>query len=309
MTVHTDFYGWNGPRERVQIGDRVAWTPLLCHDDDVFSAVHTASYEAVRSLMPSDALRPVRRLDGHALVLLAACRYHSVTWAGLDGTSGSFTPHAELVISALVHLAGEHRLPSRQRRWGALVLQMPTTTLEACEHGRVLYGLPRFVADLHFSEDPSSRQVRVYDDGSHILSFTVRPAGPPRIEQAVTTMYSARDGSLLETELLTVGDVQSRHGGACGALILGDPGSHPVSDALHALRISVAPIAVHSYLDHRAVLEGPGRTLGPARALAMYGGSQRVLGEYTVRYPDAAPIDQYALERLTMAAAQDAPAH
>jgi hypothetical protein len=179
--------------------------------------------------------------------------------------------------------------PSRLQP-GAFILHLPVTTLEARELGLALYGLPKFVADMDFDEEPSCRRVRLSEGNADILTLTVRPAGPVTVDRKPSVLYSVLHGELLQTTVSVLGHSQTRTGAAGGQLKLGE---HPVADGLRELEISPEPLVTTSYLDHRAILP-VGLPVGTADDYTGYSGVDRDRGRYTVRYADAEPIDKYA---------------
>ena len=291
MVRRTDLYDWQGPHSQFTVGDRRGTLPIFYHDNDVFSSVHTASYEAVLAALPTDMLQPVRWLNGHALVAIFAFRYHTITFAGGDGTVGHLAPYGEVSVAALVTIGSAPRaLPLLQSRLGGYVLALPVTTAEARDVGLGLFGFPKFVADMDFEEQPSLRRVQVSEGGSSVLTLTVRPRGPVWVERRPRPAFSTLNDELLETIIPVLGHMQVRFGGHAGQLQLGD---HEVADGLRQLEISPTPVSAISYLDHRSLLPA-GRPIGPARGYHGYAGADRSFGRFTVSYPHTAPVDQYA---------------
>ena len=291
MVRRTDFYDWQGPHSRFTAGDLQGTLPIYYHDNDVFSSVHTASYEAVLATLPTNVLQPARWVDGRALVAIFAFRYHTITWTAGDGTIGRLAPYGEVSVSALVTTGSAPRaLPLLRRRVGGYVLQLPVTTAEARDGGLIVHGFPKFVADMDFEEQPDLRRVQVSEGGSSILTLTVRPRGPVLVERRPLVAYTTQTDKLLKTVIPVLAHMQIRPGGRAGELLLGE---HEVADGLRRLEISPAPLAIISCLDHRSILPA-GRPIGPARAYHGYAGADRKFGRYTVSYPHTGPFDQYA---------------
>lgn len=245
-----DFYTWTGPRPVSDAtGPRVRG-PFYFHRVDAFEALHLASYEAVRAVLPTDDLFPVRWFDGRAVVEVAAFRYHEVSGTDLtDGEPGRtlmVSPYGEVGVSALVTRRplpkGVPLLSPSMAGVGGFVLHLPVTTREARDGGVAIFGLPKFVADMDFTESPTARTVTVSEDGAEVLTLTVRPGGPVVAIRALLNLYSVLDGRLLETTIKTLGHRQGRVGHAAGELTLG---THPVGQALRSAhwRVSLAAVA------------------------------------------------------------------
>ena len=61
---------------RRPIGDAF---PLVVHDLDGFPSYHPASFEAVRAVVPTQVLHPLRLPDGRALLAFVVTRKRTVT--------------------------------------------------------------------------------------------------------------------------------------------------------------------------------------------------------------------------------------
>lgn len=284
------------PVQDVTIGGVPVGLPFAYHANDVFQSLHTAAYDAVAGLLPSEVIRPVRWLDGSAVVAVTAFRYRDVSWARTDGTTGRLAPYGEISVAAVVTRGPVRRgLPLLARRLEGFVLHLPVTTAQARDGGREFWGYPKFVADMDFAESPTERRVVLSEAGARILSLTVRPGGPVLPERRPLVSYTSLGGALLETVIPVRGHAQSRVGSRTGELVLGE---HAVADGLRRLRMSSPPIAVSSFLDHRSVLPA-GRPVGPAQPYEGFRGADRAFGRFTVRYPGTPPIDQYAASTPT----------
>ena len=239
------------------------------------------------------AIRPVRWIDGRAIVTVLALRYNAVTWSAPDGTSGHGIPYGEVSIAAVVAVGSPPRvLPLLGNRAGGFVLHMPVTSRQARDGGRQLFGFPKFLADMDFTEGSGIRQVRLSEAGQEILTLTVHPAGRIRLDRKPFMSYTALDGQLLETRVQGVGHVQTRFGSAGGQRPSASMRSLNSSRRLEKHRPT--PLEVLSYLDHRSVQPAAGGTTGPARAYLPYPGADNELARYTITYPGAPTEDRYA---------------
>jgi hypothetical protein len=289
VTHRDDPDAWAGPTPEVRVGDRSLRLPLRYSDNSCFASVHTASYAEVAAALPAGPLRPVRWADGRALLSVAAFRYRAVTTA--DDPPGLLAPYGELSIAAVVaHGPVPRVLPLLRRRLPLFVLHLPVTTAEARDAGAALWGFPKFVADMDFTEGRTARGVTVAEGGAALLSLTVRAAGPVFPDRRPAVMYSERDGRLVETGVSMAGRLRLGLGPGSGALELGD---HPVAGQLRRLGVSPAPLAVFDYLQHRSLLPA-GREIGPVRPYRGHTGVERARGRLTVRYPGTPPLDLYA---------------
>jgi hypothetical protein len=266
-------------------------------DTQSFAALHTASYDAVARLLPSGDLMPARWLDGRALVLVSALRYHTITWGDRDEPTHRLLPYAEVMVAALVTegcrspiRALLELVPQFRSPVSGFVLHLPVTTRQARDVGRRLWGLPKFVADMSFVLTPQTQTVTVADGGRDVLSLAVHLGGRLTTDTKPLILYSVLDGQLIKTACPSWMRAEQRTGRNLGELILGD---HEVGQQLQALEVLTAPVMVTHSLDNRGILPA-GSPTGPARPYVGYQGAARKRGDYTVQYPDTAPIDQYA---------------
>jgi hypothetical protein len=269
--------------------------PLAYHDTAVASSYHLASAAAVAEALPRRAgrplLRPLPGPGGRTVVAVHAFRYRTVTWSGAGGTSHTLAPYGEVGVTAGV-LAGPAARGGARPASGGYVLQLPVTSREARDLGRQEWGLPKWLADMDFLDAPGRQRVRLAEDGVEVLTHTVRAGGPALHGSRSRTLWSVRDGLLLETTVAVLARWQARPGAGGAHLSLG---AHPVADALRALDLSPAPLAAFRAVEHRSTLPA-GRPLGPADGPSSvpHPGRNAAFGRYTVAHPGTAPLPQYA---------------
>jgi Acetoacetate decarboxylase (ADC) len=289
------FYEWSGPRPVAEVDGLRVKGPAFYHRVDSFQSLHLASYEAVQEVLPSNELQPVRWFDGRAALQIAAFRHNVVTCSYADGTTGVLAPYGEVLIAALVTRGPARRglplLAPGLHHVGGFILHLPVTTLEARDLGLQIFGMPKFVADMGFREEPLLRQLRLSEQDSEILTLTIRPTGPVTTDRSPVLLYSSLHAELLQTTVRLHGHRQVRLGRQAGALQLGN---HPVADQLRALGVSRAPLMVANYLDARFILPY-GNPIGAAQDYTGYPGRDRMRGRFTVEYPGTGPIDQYSV--------------
>lgn len=203
------WYAWSGPRDVVAVRGHELKGPAFYHAAASVESVHRADAAAVRSVLPSDELLPVRWFDGRAAVYVSGLRYQDVTAAHADGRPWVLRPYGEFMAAVLVARRPVPRGLSVLRPdafgVGAFVLSLPVTTVEALTLGRDLFGLPKFVADLDFQDEPASQVVTVAEDGRQVLALEVRPRGTARTYCATNVLYSSLRSELLETRVAVLG--------------------------------------------------------------------------------------------------------
>jgi hypothetical protein len=288
--------GWPASAQEVAMDEQgPVRLPLAYHDTAVASSYHLASAAAVAAALPRHGgrplLRPLPGPRGRTVVAVHAFRYRTVTWTGPDGATRTLAPYGEVGVTAGV-LAGPAARGGARPATGGFVLQLPVTSREARDLGRREWGLPKWLADMEFLDAPDRQEVRLGEDGTRVLTHTVRAGGPALRGSRSRTLWSVRDGRLLETTVAVLARWQARPGPGGAAL---DLGVHPVADALRALELSPAPLAAFRAVEYRSTLPA-GRPLGPADGWSpeVHAGSDAAHGRYTVAHPGTAPLPQYA---------------
>ena len=288
-----DFYHWPGARPRVRVGDRVVEGPANYHQFDMFKSFHLAPFDPVAALVPTNELLPARWVDGRAVVMVAAMRYHEVGLRDGDDKPLRLAPYGEVMIGPLVCRRPWPRglptlLPARTRT-GVFVLDLPVTTAQARDLGRAVWNFPKYVADMDFREEPGLREVNLAEGDHDVLRLDVRPRGRVRADNAPAYLYSAKDGELVETRMRFAGHLQ-RHWGRGGGRLTWS-GSHPTARRLNELQVSSDPVLTLSYLDARAVLPA-GEPIGVAYDYDGHRGRETPHGRFTLTVPGLGPIHQ-----------------
>ncbi len=279
--AHGRFLDWTGPADPTyDIGVAEIALPIRYWRTDCFMALFTADLDAVRDLLPSQRLHPVRVTGNRAVVAVGVFNY-------LETSVG---PYGEIALSPLCTLdrAALPILPlatGHLRGMSGFVAHLPVTTRIAREAGRRVWGYPKFVADMDFDLSPERQRVEMSEDGREILSLEVRRRGHVTLDTAPLTTYTTHDGRLVRTEIAVRGHVATAVGPANGELLLGD---HPVGREIAALGIDRRPLVTRTYLSHSAILP-VGTDLGPAdRPYTGHQGTDAETGRHTVRYDDGA---------------------
>lgn len=269
--------------------------PLVFHRAEGFWALFPAGLDRVRAILCSPELHPVRTLDGRATVGIGAFRYHEGTFQLADGGTGIIEPYAEVFMGPLVTRRPAPPMievaPAIATRFGVGidVIHLPVTTRQARDGGIVLWGLPKFVADMEFDDSLVERSVRLSEDGEDILTLGVMSGGRETLEHDPKVMYGVRDGELLEAAANGITRARQRFGPKGVRLELG---RHAVAESIRALEIEDRAIASVTELDTRFSMGG-GQPIGRGIAHPPFGAPDRDHGRYVVRHPGTDWIEQY----------------
>lgn len=279
-TDRSRFLDWNGPHDpAVDIGGTEIALPIRYWRTDCFMGIFPADHGAVRDLLPSSRLHPVRLLGDKVAVAVVAYNY-------LETGVG---PYGEIGISPLCTLdrAAPPVLPlllqGHGRGFGGFVAHLPVTARIARNAGRTIWGYPKFVADMAFDLQPERQQVTLAEGGQEILRLEVRRSGPVLLERAPLTTFTVRDSRLIRTTVATRGYVATGLGASDSSLTLGD---HPLGDELRSLGLGTNPVVTKTYLTHSAILP-VGEDVGPAeRPYLGYAGAEQEFGAHTICYDE-----------------------
>ena len=290
------FYDWSGATDEAPEVDGIrSRYPAYVNHVELFGSLHPADLGAVSSALPSEDIRPVRLLDGRAIVFVGGIHYRDITMAGFEG---AMLPYGEVVVAPLVSrttappivplAARALPLPTAWRA-GMFYLFVPVTHRWARDAGWTA-GFPKFVADLEFEETAVLREVRAAEGGRSILSLRVPIEGDVHISRQPMLGYTVLDGQLVEFQTRAFAYERMSLGGRGVTLELGD---HPVADRIRELGLAEQAFGAFSWVSGRVIIPA-GRAVGAARAFAGYLGEDRWFGRYTIHYPGTAPVDQYA---------------
>lgn len=250
--------------------------PIRYYRTDCFMAVFSADLDAVRAMMPSERLHPIRVSGGRAAVAVIAYNYLE-TGVGAYGEIGiaalaTLDRPAPMLMPAL--------LESRYPGFGAYVAHLPVTTRVARQAGRLVWGYPKFVADMAFDLTPVQQRVEMREGGRDLLQLSVARRGRVITDNKPTVTFTELDGDLVRTEIPMRAIYQAGLGSSMGHLELGD---HPVADDLRNIQLSASPLATKSYLAHAAILP-VGEVIGEAEPRSGFEGTTAETGLHTVRY-------------------------
>ncbi|HEU0032633.1 MAG TPA: acetoacetate decarboxylase family protein [Kofleriaceae bacterium] len=273
------------PGRLVRVGEGTVELPVLYFRDDAFTGLFTASYEAIRQLMPSDRLYPAQTIDGRGLVVVTAFNY-------LDTTVG---PYGELAVAPVV-VHGDKKPPRSLPGWlesawpgcGGLVMHLPVTSQQARDAGRELWGFTKFIADMHFTNTPERLACRLEEQGQHILTLTIAKRGLAVPDRRPVVTYSVKNGDLIRTRIPQISIARMSIGGRDSLLELGE--GHPVAESLRALAIDPQPVRTRYLLEHSFALPEGEVIERNVRRLDGYAGTARDHGELEVTHPLAATI-------------------
>lgn len=238
---------------------RVVQLPVVVRDAEVTSAMYPVRTAAVRRLLPTPSLHPAECWPGWAIAVLSAIEYR-------DNDLGNYN---EFGVNFLVTYGARPALPllglitaSHQHTLGAYVHRLPVTTTFSRDAGRDIWGFPKTVAAIDFTQDGDRRVCRLDADGMHVLTFATRRGGSRSFADLPQDSYAWRDGMLFRTpSRMSAGGVGFRLGGAELAL-----GEHPMAAELRGLGLPRRALSTTSFSQWRAVFDAAQILEGSPRA-------------------------------------------
>ena len=231
----------------VNAGDCSFRLPILYFREDSFVLFFTADEEKVRALLPVETLYPVVVSKGRAVIGIAAFNY-------IETTIG---PYGELGVAVpVVH--GKRPVPvwpllreASFSGFGMFVLHLPVTTRIARDAGRLVWGYPKFVADMCFTVLPEYIECELSEGERHVLTMRVARKGFIKKDSRPLVTYSVKDGELIRTVIDQRAIYMFELFPDGAFLKLGD---HPVAEELKGLGLSKKPFASRVYLYRPAIL-------------------------------------------------------
>lgn len=184
--------------------------------DQALAACFLARNDALRAVLPPN-LRPLEARPGHGLVVVTAFNF----------TDSEVGPYGELVMAVMVP-----PFTPRDESWpesASYPFDLVTNTLDSRDHAAGSWYLPARPKPygLRFSRDGERRSVDLYDEGTPVLSLSVKH-NPTWERDRLYQVFTRSDGRLHRVALSVEGSV-SEHNEETGRLTLYD---HPIADRL-----------------------------------------------------------------------------
>lgn len=224
--------------------------PVFYYDNTAMTAIFTASTEKIRRHLPLPEMHPVEVWKGRALVAFTAFEYRS----------SDIDPYNEFSISFPITfrkkaIPGLTVLGMMARRYfTAYVWQLPVTTERARKGGVEMYGYPKYLADIIFSDEGSMLSCSLSEGGKNILTLKGKKLRTSSEKVNRFKTFSIMDGVPLAANIymnpLEFGKSISKK---AARLTLGD---HEVSTQLLDMDLSPCPIFFQYMPMMEAILYG-----------------------------------------------------
>lgn len=229
--------------------------PYFYYDNLLLAAVYTASTSKVKRLIPHPDLLPIELYPGRCLVAFAAFKYRKT----------DKNPYNEVNISFLVsYRVRPYPLITmvkalRSRVFPTYVWQLPVNREHDRAGGVDLFGYPKFIADIQFSEDEDRIGCVLSVSGSEILRMTGRVLPAKQGKPIRYLTYAVENGTLVSTNFLVnpLEFVESRRQSDF-VLELGK--DHPICTAIGNIELAENPL-IYQFSPRGEAILFPARNL------------------------------------------------
>jgi hypothetical protein len=182
----------------VEISGGTCDVPILY--GDVFSVVgvFTAPTLKLKELLPTSRLVPAEIYPGKGLLGFMAMDYRET----------SIGPYKEFTIIVPARYHPRFNPPllpvlrmSASLSFEVFIWQLPLTSEVGLHAGIDIWGFPKFIADIDFSEDTDFVSCTLAEEGENILTLEVKKNAARMKTYFDYTVYSVKDSELLRTHV------------------------------------------------------------------------------------------------------------
>jgi len=212
---------------------------LPCHVRDAASGAATflVDAEAVRRLMPGEELVPAELLPGRALCSIACIDYRDNDLGDYNEISIAFFVRPHGAPSGIPYLGT--LIDMMRGRLGTWIWRLPVNQGFTCEAGRGIWGFPKTVERIEFTESDGRVSCRWESEGRHVSTFRIRRGGGRTLPEAEMTTYTWIEGVAHRTRFVSGSSGVGIRLGSGAELELGD---HAVSEELRQLGLPRRPL-------------------------------------------------------------------
>ena len=195
-------------------------SPVEYRDSFQMSASFEVPVVGVKALLPSSDLHLVLVKPNTTILIMGAMEFRQPE---------VMAPYKQFTVLLPVFFCKK----KQPGLYGHYIVYLPVTTEQAKNSGIRFYGLPKFLAEVAFSEDKETRRCQVRADGKEIISFAVKKL-PCQLQTMQNYCYSAKAGHLYRYRIKSRGywQISQQCGGAEYKL-----GDHPIAAKLKELNI------------------------------------------------------------------------
>ena len=221
--------GVGATTSRYRFQGREIEMPVLVRDAASMAATYVVDAAAARALLPGPELDVVEVFPGQALFSIACIDY-------VDNDLGDYN---EVSLALFVRERGDQPLVPYlgnvvdfvRNRLATYITHLPVNQSFTRDAGEGIWGFPKTVEEITFTDTPGWREGRLVMGGKHVLTFASHRGGRLALPEMSMTTYTYIGGRLHKTTFTSAAtEVAFDVGGAMLAL-----GEHPIADELRRL--------------------------------------------------------------------------
>lgn len=218
-------------------------TPIRYYRVDTYLALYTADIQAIKTMLPSKRLKPLRFINGRGMVCFNAFNY-------IENDLGQY---GELSVS--FPCVCWHK---RRPYWGIYIHSLPVSTDMACMVGRHVWGFPKFTCDMKHENSPLYQGITLTDNDDLIMRFRVKKRGYGFSVARDFNTFTIKNNEIIFAQTFMQHTMRVNLGGDV-QMSLGD---HQLARDIKALGLGKRPICSGDLQDNFALLRA-GVSLGP----------------------------------------------
>jgi hypothetical protein len=225
--------------------------PVFYYDNTAMTAIYTASTDKIRSMLPRHDMHPVEVWKGRSLVAFTAFEYRRTDIDPYNEFSISFPITFQKISMPVLSVLGM----MARRYFTAYVWQLPVTTERARKGGVDMYGYPKFLADITFSQEGGMLACDLSEGGTNILNLKGKQMKTRKEKVNRFKTFSIKDNVPLAANVY-MNPVEFALSVMPGAARL-TLGNHKISQQLRDMNLSASPIFFQYMPVMEAILYGP----------------------------------------------------
>ncbi len=231
-------------RETIQTASGPVELPILYQDTFSIASFFTAPTVGLKELIPTPRLNPVELWPGKSALCFIAFSHHQASighhrefWIAIPSThQQSYRAYLMPALRMAASLSFQF-----------FVWKLPVTTQVALEAGREIWGYPKMLAEIDFSEDPTGVTCRLAERGREIATIRVIKSRAKVKTYLDFNTFTLKDEKILWTPVrgLAGGLSRSFWPGASSVSL----GNHALAETLKKTGLSKRPLMT-LYIPH-----------------------------------------------------------
>lgn len=218
--------------------------PVHYSKGNACTIIFLANYRKVAHEMKIPGYKPVQPIPGKAIVGFCALEYQEID---------QLNPYNELDIITLIKKKGE-RWNKNSSTMQTYIFHLPITDKDAFDLG-IVYGFPKLMANITFSNDATKRKCLCVADNKKIVELEIELPKSQHQNSSIQLIHNMKGEKILTSKLViecNAGKNELRK--AKGSIILGN---HPIAEFIRSLKLSKKPLMVQYSTDMDILLHPP----------------------------------------------------